>query len=210
MTKDNSKVTLVGIGGCGSNLVNTFIDSSEIPYHTMIASTAADILDYSLADETLSLIAQGITPAKGLNGSVELGKKTGEYFSADFLQRVIPFETVVFLAGLGGGTGTGVNSVFARKAIEAGKNVLCIVVLPFQFEGKERKTKATAGLAEIQNAGAWVMAFDNQGLFKLADDKTTFAQAFEMAGKEILGILRNCAAHDFERQRIEGKALLSA
>jgi cell division protein FtsZ len=207
---DKSNVIVVGVGSCGSNQVNTFIDSSEMPYHTMIASTAADIMEYSLADETLSLIAQGITPAKGLNGSVELGKKTGEHFSADFLQRVAPFETIVFLAGLGGGTGTGVTSIFARNAIEAGKKVLCIAVLPFNFEGKLRKTNATDALAELQNAGAWVIAFDNQGLFKLADDKTTFADAFRMADKEILNIFKNCAAHDFDRQRIECEALLSA
>jgi cell division protein FtsZ len=206
---DNSKVIVVGVGSCGSNMVNSFIDSSEMPYHTMIASTAADVLEYSLADETLSLIVQGITPAKGLKGSVELGKKTGEHFSADFLQRVAPFETVVFLAGLGGGTGTGVTSVFARKAIEAGKNVLCIAVLPFQFEGKERKTNATAGLAEMQNAGAWVITFDNQGLFKLADDKTTFADAFRMADKEILNIFKNCAAQDFNSHHANNRLLIA-
>ena len=198
-TMPKPATVIVGIGGCGSNMVNSFVASKQIDCHTIGVDTDSVALKSSKADERL-LLDNRASSNCGLRGDIELGIQTGIHFREKFLQRIAGYGTITFCAGLGGGTGSGITAVFTKAAIDMERDVLCFLTMPFTFEGEERHTKAQAVLKEIGSYGAWLEIFDNQKLFDELPKGATFGDAYKIVNKHFLSLLQDEAANGFDRQ----------
>jgi cell division protein FtsZ len=200
MLSNTSKTVIVGIGGAGGNMVNNFVRSKEIDCHTISANTDSQALELSMTDE--KFLFEG-TRGLGLGGKMSAGAQIGELNREEFLRRISGYDTIIICAGLGGGTGSGVTGVLAKAAMDAGLNVLCFCTLPFHFEKEKRRSVAIAALNEIQSLGVWTEIFDNQKLFGIAKDETTFAEAFRIVDQHFISLIHEAAANGFDRQSFD-------
>lgn len=198
MLRSASKIVFVGIGGCGGNIVNSFVTSKQIDCHSINIDTDSLALKSSTAAEKFLLTENGATLACGLRGNIELGIRTALNFREKFLRRVDGHDTIVFCAGLGGGTGSGITSIFAEAVTDMGMDVLCLLTLPFDFEGIERRSKANIILKQLKSYGVQVEVFDNQTLFVHVSKGASFSAAYEVVNKHFLALLHGAAAHHFK------------
>jgi len=173
-------ITVIGVGGAGGNAVNNMIASQLEGVNFVVANTDAQALDHSLTDRTIQLGA-GITKGLGAGANPEVGRAAAEE-ARDEIAAYIEGSNMVFItAGMGGGTGTGAASVVARIAKEQGVLTVGVVTKPFQFEGSHRMKLAENGLKELQDYVDTLIIIPNQNLFRIANERTTFADAFRMA-----------------------------
>lgn len=173
-------ITVIGVGGAGGNAVNNMIASNLEGVNFVVANTDAQALDHSLTERTIQLGA-GITKGLGAGANPNVGREAAEE-ARDEIAAYIEGSNMVFItAGMGGGTGTGAASVVARIAKEQGVLTVAVVTKPFQFEGKHRMCLAEDGLKELQEYVDTLIVIPNQNLFRIANEKTTFADAFKMA-----------------------------
>jgi cell division protein FtsZ len=173
-------ITVVGVGGAGGNAVNNMIASNLEGVNFVVANTDAQALDHSLTERTIQLGA-GITKGLGAGANPEVGRAAAEE-AKDEISAYIEGSNMVFItAGMGGGTGTGSASVVARIAKEQGILTVAVVTKPFQFEGTHRMRLAESGLKELQEYVDTLIIIPNQNLFRIANERTTFADAFKMA-----------------------------
>jgi cell division protein FtsZ len=173
-------ITVIGVGGAGGNAVNNMIASSLEGVNFVVANTDAQALDHSLTERTIQLGA-GITKGLGAGANPEVGRAAAEE-ARDEVSAYIEGSNMVFItAGMGGGTGTGAAPVVARVAKEQGILTVAVVTKPFQFEGTHRMRLAEAGLKELQDYVDTLIIIPNQNLFRIANERTTFADAFKMA-----------------------------
>ncbi len=173
-------ITVIGVGGAGGNAVNNMISSQLEGVNFVVANTDAQALDHSLTERTIQLGA-GITKGLGAGANPEVGRAAAEE-AREEIQAYIEGSNMVFItAGMGGGTGTGAASVVARIAKEQGILTVAVVTKPFQFEGSHRMKLAESGLKELQDFVDTLIIIPNQNLFRLANERTTFADAFKMA-----------------------------
>jgi cell division protein FtsZ len=173
-------ITVIGVGGAGGNAVNNMIASNLEGVNFVVANTDAQALDHSLTERTIQLGA-GITKGLGAGANPEVGRDAAEE-ARDEISAYIEGSNMVFItAGMGGGTGTGAAAVVARIAKERGILTVAVVTKPFQFEGTHRMRLAESGLKELQEYVDTLIIIPNQNLFRIANERTTFADAFKMA-----------------------------
>ena len=174
------RITVIGVGGAGGNAVNNMINSNLEGVDFLVCNTDSQALEQSVAEHKLQL---GVTLTQGLGAGArpEVGKAAAEEVLDDILERVIGSNMVFVTAGMGGGTGTGAAPVIAQAARENGMLTVGVVTKPFHFEGAQRMRIAEQGIEELAQYVDTLIIIPNQNLFRIANEKTTFAEAFNMA-----------------------------
>lgn len=174
------KITVVGVGGAGGNAVNNMIESALDGVEFVVANTDAQSLSLSRTDRRIQLGAD-TTSGLGAGARPDIGRHAAEQ-SIDHIGQHLDGSNMAFVtAGMGGGTGTGAAPVVARIARELGILTVGVVTKPFQFEGVHRMRIAEAGIEELAQCVDTLIIIPNQNLFRVANEKTTFADAFKMA-----------------------------
>lgn len=174
------RIIVLGIGGAGGNAVNNMIEANLQGVEFVVANTDAQALSRSRAEHRLQL---GLNTTSGLGAGArpEIGAKAAEE-SLDEIRAQLEGAHMVFLAaGMGGGTGTGAAPIIAQAAQDMGILTIAVITKPFGFEGAHRMRLAEEGLARIRAHVDTMIVVPNQNLFRIANDKTTFADAFRMA-----------------------------
>ncbi|MEQ1576063.1 MAG: cell division protein FtsZ [Hyphomicrobium sp.] len=174
------RLTVIGVGGAGCNAVNNMIGAGLTGVNFVVANTDAQSLANSSADYRIQLGAS-LTEGLGAGSKPEIGEAAAEEALADIRDMVAGSHMVFVAAGMGGGTGTGAAAVIARVARELGILTVGVVTKPFQFEGARRMRTAEDGIARLRNNVDTLIVIPNQNLFRIATDKTTFAEAFVLA-----------------------------
>ena len=173
-------LTVMGVGGAGSNAVNNMIQSNLNNVEFIVANTDAQALENSLCYNRIQL---GLEKTKGLGAGADpsVGKEAAEE-SIDLISEELRNTNMLFItAGLGGGTGTGALPVIASIAKKLGIVTVAIVSTPFNFEGTKRMNLALQGLEEVKNNVDTLLIIPNQNLFKVSNEQTSFAEAFRKA-----------------------------
>ncbi len=174
------KITVVGVGGAGGNAVNNMITSHLEGVEFVSCNTDAQALAAGLTDRKVQL-GNTITHGLGAGARPEVGRAAAEEALDEILDQLSGSHMVFITAGMGGGTGTGAAPVIARAVREQGILTVAVVTKPFHFEGAHRMRLAEAGLTELQQYVDTLIVIPNQNLFRLANERTTFADAFQMA-----------------------------
>ncbi len=173
-------ITVFGVGGAGGNAVNNMIRSNLQGANFVVANTDAQALSHS---ECVNKLQLGASSTKGLGAgaSPDVGKQSA-IESEDEIRSYLEGSNMVFItAGMGGGTGTGASPEIARIAKELGILTVGVVTKPFLFEGARRMKAAENGLTELQQYVDTLIVIPNQNLFRIANENTTFTDAFKMA-----------------------------
>ncbi|MGB0785486.1 MAG: cell division protein FtsZ [Alphaproteobacteria bacterium] len=183
------RICVVGVGGAGGNAINNMINSGLEGVEFLVANTDAQDLSQSLSDNRLQL---GPTVTKGLGAGMQplVGAEAAEESMDEILHRLDGANMVFITAGMGGGTGTGAAPVIAKALRERNILTVGVVTKPFQFEGMKRATFADEGIASLSESVDTLIVIPNQNLFRLANEKTTFADAFKMADNVLLDGVR--------------------
>jgi len=174
------RITVVGVGGAGGNAVNNMIRANLVGCEFIACNTDAQALKHSLADRRIQL-GQGVTRGLGAGSRPEVGRAAAEEAMEEIMQQLIGSNMVFITAGMGGGTGTGAAPVIARSARENGILTVGVITKPFHFEGTHRMRLAESGIEELQKFVDTLLIIPNQNLFRVANERTTFAKAFKMA-----------------------------
>ncbi|HEY2009792.1 MAG TPA: cell division protein FtsZ [Rhizomicrobium sp.] len=174
------RITVLGVGGAGGNAVNNMIESGLEGVDFVVANTDAQALAQSKCDRRIQL---GATTTEGLGAGAqpEVGRAGAEESLNEIMEQLSGAHMVFIAAGMGGGTGTGAAPVIARAVREAGILTVGVVTKPFALEGDRRMRVAERGIAELQQFVHTLIVIPNQNLFRVANDRTTMAQAFAMA-----------------------------
>ena len=174
------RITVIGVGGGGTNAVDNMIAADLQGVEFVVANTDAQQLMHSRADRRIQL-GPHLTQGLGAGAKPEIGKAAAEE-AADELFRHLDGAHMVFItAGMGGGTGTGAAPVIARMARERGILTVGVVTKPFGFEGIRRGRAADEGIEELQQYVDTLIVIPNQNLFRMATERTTWKDAFKMA-----------------------------
>ncbi|MCB9994278.1 MAG: cell division protein FtsZ [Hyphomicrobiaceae bacterium] len=174
------RITVFGVGGAGGNAVNNMINSGLQGVDFVVANTDAQALALSKAGRIVQL-GVGVTEGLGAGSHPEVGKAAAEESVDEINDHLSGAHMVFITAGMGGGTGTGAAPVVARLAREQGILTVGVVTKPFQFEGNRRMSLAEDGIGEMHRHVDTLIVIPNQNLFRVANEKTTFADAFKMA-----------------------------
>ncbi len=174
------RIMVCGVGGAGGNAVNNMIVSGLIGVDFVVANTDAQALASSRADRIIQMGLQ-VTEGLGAGSQPEVGRAAAEEVLEEIRDHLSGAHMVFVTAGMGGGTGTGAAPVIAHIAREMGILTVGVVTKPFQFEGARRMRIADSGIIELQSAVDTLIVIPNQNLFRIANEKTTFADAFAMA-----------------------------
>ena len=174
------RITVVGVGGAGGNAVNNMIRSNLVGCEFIICNTDAQALQLSAAPRKIQL-GIGVTRGLGAGARPDVGRAAAEEAVDDILESMQGSNMVFITAGMGGGTGTGAAPVIARIARESGILTVGVVTKPFHFEGIHRMRIAEFGIEELQKYVDTLIIIPNQNLFRIANERTTFADAFKMA-----------------------------
>lgn len=176
------RITVIGVGGAGGNAVENMIASGLGGVEFVVANTDAQALSLSSAPNVLQL-GVALTEGLGAGSRPEIGEAAAEEALNDIRAQISGSHMVFIAAGMGGGTGTGAASVIARVARELGILTVAIVTKPFLFEGTRRMRVADAGIAALKPNVDTLIVIPNQNLFRIADEKTTFSDAFVLADR---------------------------
>ena len=174
------RITVFGVGGAGGNAVNNMIDSGLMGCEFVCANTDAQALSSSRCERIVQM-GLGVTEGLGAGSQPEIGRAAAEEVIDEIRDQLSGSHMAFITAGMGGGTGTGAAPVVARAAREMGILTVGVVTKPFQFEGVRRMRVAEAGVTELQGHVDTLIVIPNQNLFRVANEKTTFADAFAMA-----------------------------
>ena len=174
------RIVVLGVGGAGGNAVNNMIKCKLEGVDCVVANTDAQALTMSLAERKIQL-GRNITQGLGAGSRPDIGRAAAEEGIEEILDHLQGVHMVFLTAGMGGGTGTGAAPVIARAARDQGILTVGVVTKPFHFEGPNRMRIAEAGLLELQQYVDTLIIIPNQNLFRVATEKTTFADAFKMA-----------------------------
>ena len=174
------RITVIGVGGAGGNAVNNMIRANLEGVEFLVCNTDAQALKGSSADRRIQL-GLNITRGLGAGSRPDVGRASAEEAMEELLGYLEGANMVFITAGMGGGTGTGAAPVIARAAREHNILTVGVVTKPFQFEGAHRMRIAEAGIQELQQFVDTLIVIPNQNLFRIANEKTTFADAFKMA-----------------------------
>jgi cell division protein FtsZ len=174
------RITVFGVGGAGGNAVNNMITAGLVGCDFVVANTDAQALSMSKAERIIQMGVQA-TEGLGAGSQPEVGRAAAEEVVDEIRDHLSGAHMVFITAGMGGGTGTGAAPVIARMAKELGILAVGVVTKPFQFEGGRRMRVAEAGIIELQKQVDTLLVIPNQNLFRVANERTTFADAFGMA-----------------------------
>ena len=174
------KITVFGVGGAGGNAVNNMIQSGLEGCEFVVANTDSQALTSSRAERMIQM-GVAVTEGLGAGSQPEVGRAAAEEAIDEIVDHLAGSHMVFVTAGMGGGTGTGAAPIIARAAREQGILTVGVVTKPFQFEGGRRLRVADAGIKELQAVVDTLIVIPNQNLFRIANEKTTFADAFAMA-----------------------------
>ena len=174
------QITVLGVGGSGGNAVNNMMNSNLEGGEFMITNTDAQALQISNCKKKIQL---GIKSTRGLGAGMrpDVGRQAAEETLNEISEKLDGSHMLFIAAGMGGGTGTGAAPVIAKLAREKGILTVGVVTKPFHFEGSQRMKIADEGLEELQQYVDTLLIIPNQNLFRIANEKTTFADAFKMA-----------------------------
>ncbi|CUS55764.1 MAG: cell division protein FtsZ [Hyphomonas sp.] len=174
------RILVFGVGGAGGNAVDNMIEANLQGVEFIVANTDAQALSRSKTENRIQLGPE-TTSGLGAGARPDIGAKAAEESMDEIRERLEGAHMVFIAAGMGGGTGTGAAPVIARAAQEMNILTVAVVTKPFSFEGTRRMTFAEEGLAGIQKYVDTMIVVPNQNLFRIANDRTTFAEAFRMA-----------------------------
>jgi cell division protein FtsZ len=174
------RITVFGCGGAGGNAVNNMITAGLIGCDFVVANTDAQALTLSKAERIIQMGVR-VTEGLGAGSQPEVGRAAAEEVIDEIRDHLAGAHMVFVTAGMGGGTGTGAAPVVARSAKELGILTVGVVTKPFHFEGQRRMRVAEFGIGELHKAVDTLLIIPNQNLFRVANEKTTFADAFAMA-----------------------------
>jgi len=180
LTELKPRITVFGVGGAGGNAVNNMIERGLKGVEFVVANTDAQALASSSAERRIQMGAN-VTEGLGAGSKPEVGAAAAEEAMADIKAHLVGCHMVFITAGMGGGTGTGAAPVIARASREEGILTVGVVTKPFQFEGSRRLRAAEAGIDALQKFVDTLLIIPNQNLFRVANEKTTFTDAFAMA-----------------------------
>src|SRR5512143_834026 len=179
-TELKPRIVVFGVGGAGGNAVNNMIDAGLEGVEFVVANTDAQQLAFAKTDRRIQLGAT-VTQGLGAGAHPEIGMSAAEESAPEIGEHLDGCHMVFITAGMGGGTGTGAAPIIAKAARERGILTVGVVTKPFHFEGRHRMRLADAGIAELQRYVDTLIVIPNQNLFRVANERTTFAEAFGMA-----------------------------
>jgi cell division protein FtsZ len=211
-----ARITVFGVGGAGGNAVNNMIADGLQGVDFVVANTDAQALIMSKAK---CVIQMGIRVTQGLGAGSqpEVGRAAAEEVIDEIRNHLTGAHMLFVTAGMGGGTGTGAAPVIAEAARELGILTIGVVTKPFHFEGQRRMRLAEAGIVELQKVVDTLLVIPNQNLFRVGNEKTTFADAFAMADQVLysgvacitdLIVKEGLINLDFADVREKGKAMM--
>jgi len=174
------RITVFGVGGAGGNAVNNMINAGLQGVDFVVANTDAQALTMSKAERIVQMGVQ-VTEGLGAGSQPEVGRAAAEEVIDEIRDHLSGSHMVFVTAGMGGGTGTGAGPVIAKVARDLGILTVGVVTKPFHFEGQRRMRIADSGITELQKCVDTLLIIPNQNLFRVANEKTTFADAFAMA-----------------------------
>ena len=176
------RITVIGVGGAGGNAVCNMIRAKLEGVEFVVANTDAQALSGSLVEPTHKIqLGLHVTQGLGAGSKPDVGRASAEESHDEIIQHLRGSNMVFITAGMGGGTGTGAAPVIARAAREEGILTVGVVTKPFHFEGTHRSRTAERGIEELQQYVDTLIIIPNQNLFRIANERTTFADAFKMA-----------------------------
>ncbi|HLK26053.1 MAG TPA: cell division protein FtsZ [Caulobacteraceae bacterium] len=179
-TELKPRIVVFGVGGAGGNAVNNMIESGLEGVEFVVANTDAQQLAFAKTELRIQL---GVTVTQGLGAGAhpEIGMSAAEESTPEISDHLDGVHMIFITAGMGGGTGTGAAPIIAKTARERGILTVGVVTKPFTFEGRHRMRIAEAGISELQRYVDTLIVIPNQNLFRIANERTTFAEAFSMA-----------------------------
>ena len=174
------RITVFGVGGAGGNAVNNMIDKMLEGVEFVVANTDAQALQQSRAGARIQM---GVKATEGLGAGARptVGAAAAEETIEEIVDHLAGAHMCFITAGMGGGTGTGAAPIIAQAARELGVLTVGVVTKPFQFEGAKRMRQAEEGIESLQKVVDTLIIIPNQNLFRLANERTTFTEAFAMA-----------------------------
>ena len=174
------KISVIGVGGAGCNAVNTMINSKVNNINFLVANTDGQALSRSMAKTQIQL-GKELTNGLGAGSDYTIGEQAAHETIDEIMMELEDVNMLFIATGMGGGTGTGAAPIIAQKAKEKGILTIAVVTKPFDFEGKKRMETALIGLEKLENSVDTLIVIPNQNLFRIANDKTTFSEAFQLA-----------------------------
>ena len=180
LTELKPRISVIGVGGAGGNAVNNMVDSGLEGVDFIVANTDAQALGLSKAERRIQLGAH-TTQGLGAGSLPEIGRAAAEETLDEILEQVGNAHMLFITAGMGGGTGTGAAPVIAKAAKDRDILTVGVVTKPFHFEGARRMKIALAGIESLQQHVDTLLIIPNQNLFSIANERTTFAEAFALA-----------------------------
>ena len=174
------RITVFGVGGAGGNAVNNMIEQRLEGVEFVVANTDAQALQQNLSSVRLQIGAK-VTQGLGAGARPSVGAAAAEETIEEIIDHLAGTHMCFITAGMGGGTGTGAAPIIAQAARELGVLTVGVVTKPFQFEGAKRMRQADEGIEALQKVVDTLIIIPNQNLFRLANEKTTFTEAFAMA-----------------------------
>ncbi len=174
------RITVFGVGGAGGNAVDNMIEKALDGVDFVVANTDAQALQQSTAQSKVQL---GVKATEGLGAGARpaVGAAAAEESIEQIVDHLAGAHMCFITAGMGGGTGTGAAPIIAQAARELGVLTVGVVTKPFQFEGAKRMRQAEDGVEALQKVVDTLIIIPNQNLFRLANEKTTFTEAFSLA-----------------------------
>jgi len=179
-TELKPKITVIGVGGAGGNAVNNMIASKLEGVEFIVANTDAQALAQSRTERRVQL-GTVVTQGLGAGSRPDIGRAAAEESLEEIVAQINGANMVFITAGMGGGTGSGAAPVIARAARDQGILTVGVVTKPFHFEGAHRMRTAEAAIEELSQYVDTLLIIPNQNLFRVATERTTFADAFKMA-----------------------------
>ncbi|WP_374642414.1 cell division protein FtsZ [Tabrizicola sp.] len=174
------RITVFGVGGAGGNAVNNMIDQQLEGVEFVVANTDAQALQQSRAAARIQMGLK-VTEGLGAGARPSVGAAAAEETIEEIVDHLAGAHMCFITAGMGGGTGTGAAPIIAQAARELGVLTVGVVTKPFQFEGNKRMKQAEEGIESLQKVVDTLIIIPNQNLFRLANERTTFTEAFAMA-----------------------------
>ncbi|BDB96036.1 cell division protein FtsZ [Candidatus Hydrogenosomobacter endosymbioticus] len=184
-------IAVIGVGGAGGNAVDNMLRLNLEGVDFIVCNTDAQALQQSLCQKEKRIkLGFGVTKGLGAGSSPDVGRLAAEESIEDVMKQIEGVHMLFVTAGMGGGTGTGGAPVIASAARKHGILTVGVVTKPFYFEGQQRMTAAETGIEKMKGSVDTLLIIPNQNLFRLANDSTTFARAFEMADEVLYSAVR--------------------
>ena len=176
------RILVIGVGGAGGNAINGMIEAGLQGVEFVAVNTDAQDLKMNKAEAKIQL-GSNLTKGLGAGGKTDLGQASADESLNEIINFIQGSNMVFITAGMGGGTGTGASHVIARAAKELNILTVGVVTLPFSYEGPSRMQRALQGLQELKKHVDTNIVIPNQNLFKVASEKTTFEESFELSNR---------------------------